>query len=57
MVLGWIEKVWGKEIADDLAKYMEWSRKGREEDEWAEVWGIENVGLEDKEEKEVEVKG
>jgi transcriptional regulator GlxA family with amidase domain len=40
MTLGWIEALWGVEKAEEIAKWMEWSRTASGEDPFAVEHGL-----------------
>ncbi|KAF3917071.1 hypothetical protein ABW20_dc0101256 [Dactylellina cionopaga] len=40
-VLGWIESIWGAEIANDIANDMEWNRSPADGDKFGELFGAQ----------------
>ncbi|KAF3941619.1 hypothetical protein ABW19_dt0209361 [Dactylella cylindrospora] len=39
-VLGWIETIWGSEIATNVTNIMEWNRVGANDDEFCELYDL-----------------
>lgn len=40
MMIGWIEHLWGVELARDITVALEWTRTARDDDEFAQLYGL-----------------